>query len=445
MANTGVFSSTQMLSRFFVASRLLYFLCCLIALCSLASSAAAQAPTNVLTWTDNSNNESGFRIDRKIGTNGTFAELATVGSNVTSYTDSNVTAGNTYCYRVNAFNSAGASAYTGELCKTVPVTSTFNFALINGGNKSVNPGQSVTNTITANLSSGSSQTVTFSTVGIPAGATASYTTSTFCSPTCSRTLNIATSAATPAGAYPVTVSAAGGGITRTTGFTLTVTSTTLPPTGGDLVSHWTFDEASGASAADASGNGRTATLINGTRRTAGKFGTAVLFDGANDYVSTPYGNGINPATAPQTFTMWIKPQTGTTTRYHIFFGTNNGTNRRLYLGKWNGRFCIGIQASGCSGSEFTVTQNWTFLALVMDKTTATLYVNGVKGTSAASVKNYTSYTLASNIAIGKYGTDTQREFAGAIDDVRIYNQALSQSQIQSLYNGNGGVNLAVAN
>jgi hypothetical protein len=40
MANTGVFSSTQMLSRFFVASRLLYFLCCLIALCSLASSAA---------------------------------------------------------------------------------------------------------------------------------------------------------------------------------------------------------------------------------------------------------------------------------------------------------------------------------------------------------------------------------------------------------------------
>jgi hypothetical protein len=438
MSSTGVFSLSLAQCRFVITSRfVLHFFCCLLfALCSVASSEAAEALSNVLSWTDNSNNESGFKIERKIGTNGAFAEIATVGGNVTSYTDSNVTAGTTYCYRVNAFNSAGASAYTGEICKTVPVTSTFNFALINGGNKSVTPGQSVTNTITANLSSGSSQTVSFATTGLPTGATAAYTTSTFCSPTCSRTLNIATSTSTPIGAYTITVSGTGGGIARTTSFTLTVTSTAPPPpsTGG-LVSHWTFNEASGTSAADSSGNSRTATLINGTTRAPGKFGNAVSLDGANDYVSTPYGNGINPATSPHTFTMWIRPKAGTRSQYHIFFGANNGTNRRLYLGKYSGRFCLGVQASACNGTEFTVTENWTFLALVMDKATATLYVNGVKGTGAASVKKYTSYTFSSNIAVGKHGTDTLREFAGAIDDVRIYNQALSQSQIQSLYSG----------
>jgi Chitobiase/beta-hexosaminidase C-terminal domain len=70
-----------------------------------------------LAWVDNAANEDGFGIERKTGTNGTFTRIATVGSNVNSYTDSGLTAGNTYCYRVN---TAGASAYTNETCKTMP-------------------------------------------------------------------------------------------------------------------------------------------------------------------------------------------------------------------------------------------------------------------------------------------------------------------------------------
>jgi hypothetical protein len=98
---------------------------------------------------------------------------------------------------------------------TAPATPVaFNFALGNGGNMSVTQGQSVTNTVTATLSSGSSQAVSFSTSGLPAGATASYTTSTSCNPTCSRTLNI-------------TTSASGGGVTKTTNFSLTVNSPTV--------------------------------------------------------------------------------------------------------------------------------------------------------------------------------------------------------------------------
>src|SRR4029079_7790060 len=83
---------------------------------------APVAPTNLtatvtsaasvgLVWTDNSNNEAGFSIER--GTDGVnFAVIDTVASNVNSYSDINVTTGILYYYRVRAFNVGGTSAYT---------------------------------------------------------------------------------------------------------------------------------------------------------------------------------------------------------------------------------------------------------------------------------------------------------------------------------------------
>jgi hypothetical protein len=129
---------------------------------------------------------------------------------------------------------------------------TFDFSLANDGSKSVTPGQSIASTITATLSSGSSQAVSFSTAGLPSGATASSATSSSCNPTCSRTLNIATAASTPAGNHTIIVIATGGGVTKTTSFTLTVNATggtppstyTLSPTpttvqpGGTITISW---------------------------------------------------------------------------------------------------------------------------------------------------------------------------------------------------------------
>ena len=65
---------------------------------------------------DNASNEDGFRIERSTGTTQTFTEIAIIGANVTSYNDSGLVDGETYCYRVLAFNAAGSSPYSNEEC-----------------------------------------------------------------------------------------------------------------------------------------------------------------------------------------------------------------------------------------------------------------------------------------------------------------------------------------
>jgi len=119
----------------------------------------------------------------------------------------------------------------------------FDFSLANPGNVSVTAGSAISNSIDANLISGTSQSVAFSVTGVPSGSTGSFT-SASCAPQCSTTLNIATSSATPAGNYVITVSASGGGLTRTTSFTLsvgtaisgTVATPTITPNGGSFAS-----------------------------------------------------------------------------------------------------------------------------------------------------------------------------------------------------------------
>ncbi|MGE5415456.1 MAG: stalk domain-containing protein [Acidobacteriota bacterium] len=82
-------------------------------------SANALTSTNVkLAWTDASNNETGFKIERK--GSGMFAQIAVTGGGATSYSDTGLTANNTYTYRVEAYNSFGESAYCSEVTVTTP-------------------------------------------------------------------------------------------------------------------------------------------------------------------------------------------------------------------------------------------------------------------------------------------------------------------------------------
>ena len=80
---------------------------------NLTATATSSSQTN-LSWTDNSTNETGFKIERKAGAGGTYSQIATVGSNVITYSDTGLTPGTNYYYRVKAYDSGGDSGYSNE-------------------------------------------------------------------------------------------------------------------------------------------------------------------------------------------------------------------------------------------------------------------------------------------------------------------------------------------
>jgi hypothetical protein len=73
-----------------------------------------------LAWTDNSSDEDGFKVERKTGAGGTYAQVGQVGANETSFQDTGLEATTTYYYRVRAYSTAGHSAYSNEANATTP-------------------------------------------------------------------------------------------------------------------------------------------------------------------------------------------------------------------------------------------------------------------------------------------------------------------------------------
>jgi hypothetical protein len=86
---------------------------------SLAATAVSVSQIN-LAWRDNSADETGFKIERKTGATGTYAQIATVAANIVTYTNTGLTTKTTYYYRVRAYNATGNSPYSNEAHATTP-------------------------------------------------------------------------------------------------------------------------------------------------------------------------------------------------------------------------------------------------------------------------------------------------------------------------------------
>ena len=80
---------------------------------NLYATAVSSTQIN-LTWQDNSTNEIGFKIERKTGVGGTYSQIVIANANMTSYSNTGLTASTTYYYRIRAYNSAGNSSYSNE-------------------------------------------------------------------------------------------------------------------------------------------------------------------------------------------------------------------------------------------------------------------------------------------------------------------------------------------
>jgi len=124
-------------------------------------------------------------------------------------------------YVITVTGTGGGLTRITTFTLTLNAVAAFDFSLSNSGGITVTQGSSSSNTITATLLSGTTQSVSYTVSGLPSGATHSFST-TSCNPTCTTTLTITAASTTPAGTYTITVTGTSGTLTRATSFLLTV-------------------------------------------------------------------------------------------------------------------------------------------------------------------------------------------------------------------------------
>ena len=118
---------------------------------NLSATAVSTSQIN-LVWQDNSGDETGFRIERKTGVSGSYAQIASVSAGVTSYSNTRLTSNTTYYYRVRAYNLGGNSNYSSETYNTTLPPPPSSPSLTSPANRA--NGVSVTPTLQWNPSSG---------------------------------------------------------------------------------------------------------------------------------------------------------------------------------------------------------------------------------------------------------------------------------------------------
>src|SRR3989344_3670008 len=203
-----------------------------------------------------------------------------------------------------------------------------------------------------------------------------------------------------------------------------------------LVGHWTFDGADmgTTSARDASGNANTGWLINGTKKAIGKIGQALNFDGVDDYVDASTANVPLPATMSLFFYIDKNP-----TSDQALFSHNSGSNNGYRMGL-NSTDATTFTLGGVVDYPFTnlVTSGagWYFFAITVtgNSGTATGYFTKVGGalvTQSNAIGNPSG--TPNRFTIGRRG-DNVTFFPGLIDEVRVYNRALSPDEVKRLYN-----------
>jgi len=493
----------------------------------LALAPAAWGSQLNLSWVDNSTNETGFSIERALADQ-VFSPIASVGANVITYSDSTVTSGTQYYYRVRAFNANGYSDYsnvcvaqvatpllntaptigdvgnqsvtedtaTGVLAFTVgdaetaagslSVTATSsNLTLLptanvvlggSGANRTVTltpaANQSGTATVTLTVSDGTataSDTFILTVLAVndrptisavanqvvvknsPTGAlafsvsdvetaagsltvTAASSNSTLVPGAnivlggsgANRTVTV-TPAANQVGTATITLTVSDGSATATSSFTLTCTDSSS----AGLVAAYSFNEGTGSTVTDASGNGNTGTISGATWTTAGKYGSALSFNGTSSLIAIPASASLN-ITSAITLEAWTYPtvsQSGWRTilqkeseAFWLHASSTAGALRPGAGGTFNGS-----TSTFYAPSAIAVT-TWTHLAMTYDGATARLYVNGAQvssmSVSGALQSTTTPLRIGGNVPYGEF-------FQGLIDEVRVYNRALSAAEIQT--------------
>jgi len=221
-----------------------------------------------------------------------------------------------------------------------------------------------------------------------------------------------------------------------------------PPTNLGLVGYWSMNEGTGSYADDSSGNKNTGTLTNGPTWVDGKRGKALSFDGVDDLVDAGSQIILDDIGA-RTISAWIRPNTlGESSTGRIIHKSTSSSEDPS-----SGWFWRLVNNSGVNAMELRIARAsgdmvarsstgvsfgaWQHVVVTWDGSTLAsidFYINGVAtgetftGTGGGAFVSDAddSFIIGNNPGLG-------RTFDGLIDDVRVYNRALSAAEIQALY------------
>ncbi|MDX6439390.1 MAG: hypothetical protein QOF45_1973, partial [Gaiellaceae bacterium] len=200
-----------------------------------------------------------------------------------------------------------------------------------------------------------------------------------------------------------------------------------------LVGAYSFDATSGTSVADSSGSGNTGTL-SGPVWTAGKTGNALSFDGINDWVTIADAASLD-LTSGMTLEAWVKPTAKDDIWRTVVTKETRGNLTYGLFSNSDTRQPVGISTIGSSalqsivrGTGPTAAGAWTHLATTYNGATLRLYANGAQVASQA-----VTGAMANSAGALRIGGNAiwAEWFSGQIDDLRIYNKALTAAQVKT--------------
>ena len=236
-----------------------------------------------------------------------------------------------------------------------------------------------------------------------------------------RTLSIADlNASQHEGNYTVVVSNAFGSITSSVAQVDVNGSLTE-----GLVGWWKFDETEGNIAYDSSGNGNDGNLTNGPTWTEGKIGGALSFDDVDDYVDL--GN-ILPAS--YTKVVWVYKKVSGLGNILSFGGVHAlFVNHDSYLNVWHN--IDGVIHTRNSFKTCELNQ-WIHLAVTYNHVGQNVKMF-LDGEFVFGTENFPSVGSNQGLFAGRFGSGVDPHYGGLLDDIRIYDRALSTVEVKALY------------
>ncbi len=226
-----------------------------------------------------------------------------------------------------------------------------------------------------------------------------------------------------------------------------IEAASLAKWGPGPVGWWKLDENRGTSSAyDSSGNNNTMSFngsIPVSAWLAGKFGSALRFDGLNDYLSATdnglyEGNDFTleawvnldtlPSVTAESCTIFVKAHP--TSPWYSYLWTIDTSNKSLI--SWNN---TGATEYYSGGTTALTVGKWYHLAVVKNGTAFKQYLNGADNTSYSDTTTGTTYNSSGSLWIGAQGAGVQGRCKAVIDEAKMYNYPRTSAQIVEDLNG----------